>query len=384
MRRLVLTAVIAASPAYAQAPESTFLNGYFQQVPANRPGGPAVIGSNGAPFGSAAVNDINAPNATGATQVLGPDGSVQMRVNLIPGNTFPIEYPTPIAGISGAGGTWACLSTASANVGCNFVSQGNGGQVFANYYGKFAEFITPAGVISSHYTYTPGTLTGTYPNTNIVSEIAEQGAASAGWQFNSAGQGFAFGNLGKAIGAYSVALGNFPISFGTGALVSGNFAYDFSGYGVRCHESAATTSSGPNGSNELCEQTLQVKITDALTTHRMTVDGSTGVTNTVSVPFQPTSHGTFKLDVECTNMTTGDSAVWFVQGGFTNVVSALRLPFTAGTGAPMSGSGGLSTMTLAVVPDVANQNLSIIPSPPSGNTATLNCTAIARWMQRNA
>jgi hypothetical protein len=344
---------------------------------------PPVPGTTQGTF--AAGNDSRLPafDTRGRTTLLGQDGSTQARVNLTPGGTAPAEYPTLQAGPFQVGGALLFQSDTSTNVDGTIATQGTGKLTFGNGSGAWAQFLDPGAAISASFTYTPGVLTGTYPNTMIFQAVPGQGAVQAGWEFDTAGTGIGLGYRHKCIGAYAVCMGEYGQAYGAGSVVSGNFAYDYAGYGVRCHESAATTSSGPNGSNQVCEQTLQTHFTDALVTHRLVVDGGVGVTAGVAVPIQANGHGTFSMDVECTNIGTGAQALWLVKGSFERV-GTLTLPYVTGTGASLITTGTLSAMTLAVTADTTDNNLSILPSPPSGNTASIACSTAARWMQRIA
>jgi hypothetical protein len=357
-------------------------------------GGMALAASYAPPYNSSSVNITGgtikgptitqAPNALGASPVLAPDGSTQAIIGWVPGNTNPNEVPVLLPGIYGAGATLLCNSSAQADVDCNIVPQGAGNVNIGNGSGTLAKFLDPGDEISGYFTFKPAIVTSARPNTLTITPVAQQGVTQLHVKIDTIQGGFAAGHNLVAGGYGSTTFGLNSQSFGQGSFVSGNQGYDFNGFGVRCHSSAPVASLG---SNQVCEQTLQRNITDG-SARRLTADGGSGVTNTLSVPFRPNGHGTWKAAVECTatvaggTTVVGDTATWLVNGSYTTFPSTLSFPYSTGGGASLVTTGSLSTATLAATADTTNNNLSVQVTPPVGNTGTIACDAYVRWMGR--
>lgn len=323
------------------------------------------------------------PSTHGASPIYSPDAAVQAIIGWVPGNTTPGEIPTLLPGIFGAGATYYCgtssPNTNSASVACNLVAQHQGNLNFGNGSGMLFQMLDPGGIVNSFIQYTPGQPGATIANSILFQATGRNQITSSQILFYPLSAGVGLGQSTQANGAGCVAAGSGAKCFGQGSFASGTNAYDFSSFGVRVFQGQSIGNT--NGTNQLWEQTLQRNITST-TALRLTVDGGSGVSNTVSMPVQANGHGSFNIDVECTDMTSGDTAYWVVSGSFSAVVSAFRLTAKTGDASAIVASGTLATITLAVTADTTNTNFSVLVTPPAANAHTIACSAIGRWMQR--
>jgi hypothetical protein len=325
------------------------------------------------------------PNSSGASQVVGPDGAINAVVGWVPQTASPIEAPTLLPGTTGSGATYACQSSTSVAVGCNIVAQGAGNVFIGNGSGPFLGLLDPADVVSVYYTMTPGTISAARPNTFYLRPVTREGVTAANFNIITAG-GFGAGVSAIAQGAGCTSLGSNTQCQGLNTLVSGNLAYDFTGQGVRVHSSYSTA--GQNGGNQIMEQTLQHTFASTAGASRLVMDGGSGVTHSTTIPMEPLSHGTWTVEAECSatvsggTVTAGDTASWKVDGTFTKISGTLTYPLGSGAATNRIGSGTLSTASLTITADTTNNNMSLLVTPPTGNTGTIGCTAYVRWLQR--
>ncbi len=351
------------------------------------------------PVGSGGVasygdNRIPSPNATGDQQITGPDGATLGVVNVLPAFYGAVEALHFVPGNTNAGATLLCQhsgdSLLSQSVSCNIVMSGEGRFRTGGGDGLYLEVLPPGAPVASAVQMTPGTTAnfagvtyGCLPITQSSCVINITPTGSAGIAIGQGSQSTQQGAI--AAGFNTTIFGN-PFSF-----YSGHYASDRSGRGPsggRCHQSswvAVGSGAFTGGGNQDCSQTLATTITNA-TAAQLTVDGTSNVSAIRSVPVEPNGHGTFDAAIECSNLTSGDAAVWLFRGSFSRVVNTMRFPYLpAGYGTSLSGStaaGGMGTMTLALTPNTTNGNFQFQATPPSGNTATISCDGRVYYMQR--
>lgn len=326
--------------------------------------------------------------ATGDGIEQGATGAVGAKIGNLPNNISSIEIAHLLPGIAGAGATMLCERATphtTRPVSCRIVASGEGQVTLGGGDGIYGAFLPPGGPVAAFVTFTPSLVSAPSPNIAFMGVANTLGAG--GSLAINVPTAVALGPSSLANGTGSIAAGKSVQSYGVGSFAAGNNAYDWIMSGARVYMSAIA-SDGHLGGNQIWEQTLQSKMTGSSAV-RMSIDGSTSYLGGQSVPLlnatQTSSfgmHGTFKIDAECTDLTTGDSAIWLVSGSFVNIANPLRLPYTSGTGYPVSSDASLSTMTLTVSADTTNNNLNITPTPPGGNSHTISCTASARWMEK--
>jgi hypothetical protein len=355
----LVCSVSCVAPDGTTQPAGTLLPGHLSQwdgvTPWAAPSGFAAVPYTGQTIYKPIPNTATqSPDFAGNSPIYGPDGAVEALTGWVPGATQPITFPMLLPGVYGAGGTFLC-SSPKASVDCNFVTAGGGNLNFGNGDGMMVQFVDPGGTINGSLRVTLGGTSN--PGPVYIDTVAHYDAINVPLILRGSGGGVGLGHPAAANASDCISAGG----------------------GTSCYGAGHPVSASP-GTNQVCEQTLWAQ-TSAAAPVRLSVTGAAAYSKTLSVPLQTNGHGSFDISLDCTDLTTGDLAGWKAIGNFVSVVAALRLLNVAGVGQASATAGVLSSASLTVTADAANSNLNITVTPPAGNTHTITCGAVVRWMQ---
>ena len=175
------------------------------------------------------------PVTAAQTQFLGPDGSPQFFVGLIPGAA---EYFDAMGGLTGNGATLLATNGTTGPVAGNFAAQETGGFNFGNGAGQLFGLLDPGAPSTAWLTVKPGTAT-TDPVLGSTGNADIDAPAGSAVFFTNGGIVMGAAKNIKSIGATT----NYPVLFGaTGA--TGMACVNTAGSGaVNCFIQAQSTGS---------------------------------------------------------------------------------------------------------------------------------------------